>query len=438
VGAGSASRRLNNDFRQSFAELLAEFDQSVADLLRPEDIERVTATLQGNTEINANQVFSFSQFDNEVAQILGNRIFQIMRALGVNPNDFIPQFQINNSGQFGNIKEADFPAFSGGFEDFIEAREEIFKLRDGLLGFNEVTNAAEDAIAQVVAAFAILVQEAPKVGVILGDIDDVLEAALQNLTDTFDEGIQDLILGITDPLQSQMALLAAAQEIRLAEATTFGADLIEVERLTQLERLGLIEEFLGQGTQAIEDVIENIRGGAGTASPFDVLGSAESKFEDLLTLAQGGDVDAFNAVASAANSLIEASRAVFGGTTGFAERTEFIALALENLIASRGDIFAPGFASGGSFMVGGSGGIDSQSFGSFSASPGEIINIRRGNTQEQILREIGVEIVRGKADQFAQMTELNERVDSLSVAQAESASELESLSLLHTTARAAS
>src|SRR5690606_37156761 len=96
--------------------------------------------------------------------------------------------------------------------------------------------------------------------------------------------IADQILAITDPAALALRELERAQAERLKEAKALGADLVEEERLSGLERMRLLEQQAG-GLRAFFDEITF--GGLSGASPRASLAGSQAAFE---AAAARGDV----------------------------------------------------------------------------------------------------------------------------------------------------
>ncbi len=102
---------------------------------------------------------------------------------------------------------------------------------------------AERVVQRLTAAFEQAAERAESLGISIVKIEAAQQEAFDLLTVGFNEAITQQILGFTDPLAAQLAALAAQQGQRLADATTFGADLVAIERLTTLERIAVLEQF---------------------------------------------------------------------------------------------------------------------------------------------------------------------------------------------------
>ena len=79
-------------------------------------------------------------------------------------------------------------------------------------------------------------------------VPDILEAQdkiKEGLKTSFDAGIQDAILAITDPFSAALIQLGDAAEVRIKDATLLGSDVNEVVRLNVLEMRGFIEQSFG-------------------------------------------------------------------------------------------------------------------------------------------------------------------------------------------------
>lgn len=133
--------------------------------------------------------------------------------------------------------------------------------------------------------------------------------------------------------------------------------------------------------------------------------SAGSEFEYLQAVARA------RAIASSVQ-LTAASNA--GMATGAASTTPFSPITSATGSTAPSYTYTPltsgtGFATGGSFMIGGTGSGDSQDFGNWQGSPGEIVNISRKDNMEALVAEMSAqkaEVTSLRADLRAAMTAL--------------------------------
>lgn len=205
---------------------------------------------------------------------------------------------------------------------------------------SEPLNAAAQAIKNLNDQFKPLIDNAQRLGLSIAPISSELSRQIGKLTTDFNAQIDDMILGITDPMAAALKQQEQVAQDRLVNARTLGADLVDVERLNALERQKIIEQYgdqsvssLLQANQTIEQFLSNLRGGSGSfLSPAATLANAESEFQRLLGLAQGGDVAARSNITGAASNLINASRESFGSTDMFFQRLNFIDSTLSNLV----------------------------------------------------------------------------------------------------------
>jgi hypothetical protein len=94
-----------------------------------------------------------------------------------------------------------------------------------------------------------------------------------------------------------------------------------------------------------------------------------------------------NKAASIASAIINTAVAVTKALTAYAPPWSFVMAGLQAAagavqIATIRSQAAPKFATGGSFKVGGSGGIDSQLV-QFKATPGEMVDVRKNNQTKE-------------------------------------------------------
>lgn len=211
-------------------------------------------------------------------------------------------------------------------------------------------------------------------------------------------------LGGKNAIDQFLASLAKKQAGMQAELQTIGLGTAAHERLKViLEAEAIAKEKNIPITDALRAKIEGLATTYGnTAQAVElakerfsaIQGSMQgiaSKFEDALVGVADGSKKAKDAFADMARGIISdlirliirlqitiplarALTSALGGGGGF--------LGLfggpTNVVGAAGSMPVPTFASGGSFTVGGSGGIDSQMV-AFRATPGEMVNIRHGD-----------------------------------------------------------
>ena len=277
-------------------------------------------------------------------------------------------------------------------------------------------NQAEQAINQINAAFEEATKTAERLGLSTQKLNELRNKAITELTTGFNEAVDIAILRLSDPERAAFKELEQMQAARLEEAKSLGADLVDIERLSLLERKSLMEQFAVEVEEALEEVAEetsvvidralqsareSITGflqglvtSPGLTSPQSALSAAKEIFGSTLAAARGGDTEAISGLPGAGQSLIDASRAMFASGKDFF--TDFNSVIKGLLPFSLDKI--PGFAGGGSFTVGGFGGADSQ-FVPLMLSPGERVDIApsasaeiMGDTQTGLLSALVREV----------------------------------------------
>jgi hypothetical protein len=219
---------------------------------------------------------------------------------------------------------------------------EFAKLYDALTGTVEQVSAAEQALKDLEAQFAAAGRRATELGLGLEALDAGLSNAKEKLREGFEQSIADAILGLTDPQALALKQLEAAQKQRLEDAHTFGADLVEVERLNALERQKVIEQFAVAATASIRQLIDRITLGPLSAlSPEQQLFQARGRYVEVARGAQGGEAKALAEFATVAESYLGAARGMFASGEAYARVFEEVL----GLARQLGQI--PGFAAGG-------------------------------------------------------------------------------------------
>ena len=205
----------------------------------------------------------------------------------------------------------------------------------------EQLTAAAQAIRDINSGFDAIIDDATRLGISVDRIEAARQRDLANLTSGFNDAISESILAITDPLQAALDAHAEQAEERLRNARDLGADLVEVERLTALERQKILDQFSGLQAQAFADDIGRfllqLRGGGSYLSSAQTLSNAQTDFDSLLAAARDGDAFARSNLTAAASNLINASRNEFGSGELFFERLGFIERTLQNVAGLGGE-----------------------------------------------------------------------------------------------------
>lgn len=337
VGAArEESKRLTDEFRIAFAESIVEFDKKFAANLTEADILKVRENLPGIFTV----VAAFRTFDNELSEILLDRIKAILTSLGADARSFFGDFP-------NNVKTAQFETeVLEALGDFFSQRQEIQELRDILFGFKvEEPSEADAAIEELKKRFDELRVLAPRFGVDIGDIDDFeftrveeeLGKRLAEMTAEFNENVLKSIQSLDfQGQQGTIDKLLRDQRARFLDAVALGGDLEKVLELSEKEQQLLIDEF---GSGIVQTLDEIRRNAGGTASPLDLLSEAQKEFDELLAGARSGNVSDFIEIGASATRLINAQSNVLGNGAAFFDSLEFIKLTLENLLESGADLF---------------------------------------------------------------------------------------------------
>lgn len=182
------------------------------------------------------------------------------------------------------------------------------QLYDSLIGVTDQTTDAQKAIDALNKTFSDAKTEALRLGLAIDVLTTAQAAAIAKLTTDFNASIQDQILALTNPAELALRELTRAQEARVKEAERLGADLVEVERLSGLERQRLIEQQ-ASGLRSFFDEITF--GGLSGASPGASLQGSRAAFEAATA---SGDVAGIQTYGRA---YLESARSFYASGSGF-------------------------------------------------------------------------------------------------------------------------
>jgi hypothetical protein len=112
--------------------------------------------------------------------------------------------------------------------------------------------------------------------------------------------------------------LVALEAAQFAERERLLRDYTDKAILEEKRRFDEAKAFLDQFARTIQAFISGLQTGAQSPlSPADRLAAAQSQFSTQLSLAQGGDRDALNAITGNASTLLDAAKAFYASSQGF-------------------------------------------------------------------------------------------------------------------------
>lgn len=212
-------------------------------------------------------------------------------------------------------------------------------------------------------------------------------SALKKFRDSLDTGANAL-------LSPEAAYLAAKQAFSDTSSKALGGDAQAQAKLQDVSQALLDASktyFASSGgyfsdLNAVKSAVDQVLAmpGAATADPSlevqkqqaGLLGDIDKSLVDIKALLAGGPT----ATAAANDNAATAS-----GAYSYTDPTTGQSYDLSQYLSQ---LNIPGFATGGSFTVGGSGSGDTQNFGPINLSPGEVGNITRADTMAALLTEI--------------------------------------------------
>ena len=364
----SSLRRLNQRFVNSILMLVEEVDTQIARFLRPEDFAEVTEALQGVIPDAIRRTEK-----NLPKDIIKQRFEQILAALEV-PAERIDELGVTLNQVAKSVKKRDRT------EAVIEFVTGFFEGRDALLDtLTELRVAAgerlpltetEKALENIRQAVLVLTSRGPDFGIDTADVDRLGQEAFKNLGEEFLKGFSIAILEATDPLQAALDANNRALEEALREAEQLGVETVLIRRRFALEEIRILEEFASSAQRLLEELL---LGQTSTLAPPDVLANARALFEDLQAALEGGDSTVVDDLVDAAKTLLDAERAVSASSQAFEKTLSEVVAVLLSVpgVSLPEGVTLPGFQHGGSFVVPGVGGPDSQIV-ALRATPGEV------------------------------------------------------------------
>lgn len=293
---------------QRIIQGIAALDNEIAAHLTRSEIALVAAAGGIQSQYHSNVRDATKVFQQRTAQVLG--------ALNV-PSDTIRSLQGGTLAEQADKVTA-----------FLDERKAIVDLVNELRNFGIATTESEKALEEISRTFDRIKLAAPQFGIALEDSVQLKAEAIKRVIKSFNDSISDGILTLTDPASLAANQLAKAQEQRLKEATALGAELVQIERLTLLER----QELLKQINDPIKGVIDALRFSTAGQAPTAALSAAEARFSEVVGGIRGG-TGAFQRqdLSAAAQTLITLGESLLGGP-GFAAQRDTVLSTLESFL----------------------------------------------------------------------------------------------------------
>jgi hypothetical protein len=258
---------------------------------------------------------------------------------------------------------------------------------------------------------------------------DQITAAVSDFVNTFN--LLDAEPKKVDALGNALKAVNDQFDALGQKAKDYGISVGNLEDQRQKAIAGTVKAYNAN----IQSFLDQINFGTSSPlSPTTILSGQAGQYAAVLAQAQAGDETARQSVTTAAASYLNAARSAFASGTGFFDVYNRVKADLEALLKAApptpsatalggidpgsirvGDL--PGFATGGSFTVGGFGGTDSQLI-RFRATPGERVTITTP------ANDSGSDTVRLLAATNAEIRALRATVTSQAKVQAETLSAL--------------
>jgi len=356
TGAAKALEDLQTRFEglQADADRLgfgAELDQRLLEgharqieLLREQFSEGITDAITGildPMQAALNDFADIAQQRLEDAQALGLETFAVEQLNQLQRQQIIEQFNGSVAG----------------------TTDQLLRTLASLQTFVSPLSDVEQALYDLQTTFATLTQQAYALGAgnLVPNIYQAQVAAVEQVRREFVDNIAIGIARIENPLQAALAEFDALADQRLADARKLGIDLTDVYRLNALERQQVIEQFAQAANDtlfslsdtiadfadrelipAFESVSEYLQSlslsDLSTLNPLERLSEAQGQFDQLVSDAFAGDLDAVRDLSGAASNLLGEARDIFAGTEQYKDIFSDVTQTLENILGSAPDI----------------------------------------------------------------------------------------------------
>lgn len=215
----------------------------------------------------------------------------------------------------------------------IAADLDFGKLYKQMSELQRPANALRDSFEQLSKTFDDTAARAASFGL---SVDALRSGTAAN----FNQEIERAILGIVDPLQLALEDFAEVEKARLDYARKIGADMVQVERLNQMERL----QVLQQGGADLKAWLQGqLLGNTSTLSGGAKLAEAQSQFGAAVSAARAG-TGGIGSVTQLGDILLSLGQQLYGGTAQAAALEQMV----RSTVAGLGrELGLPGFANGG-------------------------------------------------------------------------------------------
>jgi len=347
IGATDKGKAFKLKHIEPIIRAMARFDTSLAQFLSESEIALVAASDAITTQQHKHVKNSL--------ELYRRRSVSVLTALGI-PTDTIselaqgtPDVMVEKIGAFLNERKA------------------IIDLVEELRNFGEAATESDQALERISKTFDQIKLAAPDFGIALEDATQLKAEAIRRVVQALNDSISDQILALTDPIALQFRELERVQEERLKEARAAGINLVEVERLSGIERAAVLEAAF----EPLDQLLDQIRIGAGILPGAQVAANTEEAFRTLASQVSAGIFVDPAELATSARTFLDASRAINASSAAF-----FDDLTLVQQVLEAAKLNLPGFASGGSFRIPGSGRDNVVPL--FRVSGGETVSVRRG------------------------------------------------------------
>lgn len=298
-----------------------------------------------------------SKFTDQLKIIIGNRDGlrtawardpQNITNYGTSTTAFMKGIFNTLVAEAGNVPAAITAAFQKiDFSNFEQALADVqfigAYMNGDLFNPKQITE-SEQALNAINAQFDSLKANLDRLGLSTAQLASQQQTAINNLIGGFDQGIQDQIMQLLDPMQYALQQEEIDAQKRLDNATAIGANIVEVERLNAVKRQQIIAQYAGQSvvtlTQAntnIQTFLDKLKNSSSSyLLPGQRLDAAQAEFNRLLALSRSQDAQtaaqARADIVDASQNLIDANREVFGSTEMFFQSLDSLERVLGNLI----------------------------------------------------------------------------------------------------------
>ena len=187
---------------------------------------------------------------------------------------------------------------------------------------SKVISQLETTTQDLTKAYETLRRSSQGLGLDVSKLDNAFYKMKKRIKDDFNFGINQGILGITDPIMAEFNQLKKDYESSVRDANAVGGDLTKVEEYYGLQRAELIKKYMSQANNSIktaaDDLLRQLT--ATDSSPLaaqTIFNNAQSNYSGLKQQIMGGDYTNVDKLGQYSQDYLSAAQSLFASSSDF-------------------------------------------------------------------------------------------------------------------------